>query len=66
MSRIYGGIHYPIDTEAGLEIGRKVAAKVFWRNACRRTRFGSRPHHSFPLADPPNENRQANPRHSIT
>jgi PAP2 superfamily protein len=28
MSRIYGGIHYPIDTEAGLEIGRKVAAKV--------------------------------------
>jgi hypothetical protein len=27
-SRIYGGIHYPIDTEAGLEIGRKVAAKV--------------------------------------
>ena len=28
MSRIYGGIHYPIDTEAGLEIGRKVATKV--------------------------------------
>jgi hypothetical protein len=28
MSRIYGGIHYRIDTEAGLEIGRKVAAKV--------------------------------------
>ena len=28
MSRIYGGIHYSIDTEAGLEIGRKVAAKV--------------------------------------
>ena len=28
MSRIYGGIHYPIDTEAGLEIGRKVASKV--------------------------------------
>jgi len=28
MSRIYGGIHYSIDTEAGLEIGRKVATKV--------------------------------------
>ena len=28
MSRIYGGIHYRIDTEAGFEIGRKVAAKV--------------------------------------
>jgi hypothetical protein len=28
MSRIYGGIHYSIDTEAGLDIGRKVAAKV--------------------------------------
>ena len=28
MSRIYGGIHYPMDTEAGLEIGRKVATKV--------------------------------------
>jgi PAP2 superfamily len=28
MSRLYGGIHYPIDIEAGLEIGRKVATKV--------------------------------------
>jgi hypothetical protein len=28
MSRLYGGIHYAIDIEAGLEIGRKVAAKV--------------------------------------
>jgi len=28
MSRLYGGIHYPIDIEAGLDIGRKVATKV--------------------------------------
>jgi hypothetical protein len=28
ISRVYGGIHYPIDIEAGLEIGRKVATKV--------------------------------------
>jgi hypothetical protein len=28
MSRLFGGIHYRIDIDAGLEIGRKVAAKV--------------------------------------
>ena len=27
-SRLYAGIHYPMDIDAGLEIGRKVAAKV--------------------------------------
>jgi len=28
MSRLFGGIHYRIDIEAGLDIGRKVATKV--------------------------------------
>lgn len=28
ISRVYGGIHYPMDIEAGLEIGRKVAMKA--------------------------------------
>jgi hypothetical protein len=28
ISRLYGGIHYSFDIDAGLEIGRNVAAKV--------------------------------------
>ena len=28
VSRLYGGIHYRIDIDAGLDIGRKVATKV--------------------------------------
>jgi hypothetical protein len=31
LSRLYGGIHYPFDIDAGLEIGRKVAARVLER-----------------------------------
>jgi membrane-associated phospholipid phosphatase len=29
MSRVYGGIHYPMDIEEGLDIGRKVAMKAW-------------------------------------
>jgi hypothetical protein len=28
LSRLYGGIHYPFDIDAGLEIGRKVSARI--------------------------------------
>jgi len=29
MSRLYGGIHFRSDTEAGLELGRKIGARAF-------------------------------------
>jgi membrane-associated phospholipid phosphatase len=32
ISRIYGGIHYRFDGEAGLELGRKIAAYALERD----------------------------------
>jgi hypothetical protein len=32
LSRVYGGIHYRFDGEAGLELGRKVAAYALERD----------------------------------
>jgi hypothetical protein len=39
-ARVYGGIHFRFDQEAGAKLGRQVGAYVH-RNTLRRTRCGS-------------------------
>ena len=39
-ARIYGGIHYRFDQEAGAKLGRQVGAYAY-RNTLRRNRGGS-------------------------
>jgi membrane-associated phospholipid phosphatase len=41
ISRLYAGIHYRIDLDAGREIGRNVAAKVLAQTLAARSRLAS-------------------------
>jgi hypothetical protein len=42
LSRVYGGIHYRFDGEAGLDLGRKVAAWALAHDVSGRTPFALR------------------------
>jgi len=39
-ARIYGGIHFRFDQEAGADLGRDIGAYVYKHNLCRAKRYG--------------------------